>query len=82
MNEFFLKNPNLNFILGKGGSGEGLGLVIFFTKNPNLKYNIFGGWAVIGGEGGDSVAMVSDFFYKESISKKQLRAWGEDGLGE
>ena len=38
------KNPNLNFILGKGGGGrQRLGLVNFFTKNPNLKYDIFGG---------------------------------------
>ena len=37
MNEFFLKNPNLNFILGKGGGGEGLGLVNFFYKESKPK---------------------------------------------
>ena len=32
----FKKNPNLNFILGKGG-GWGLGLVIFFYKESKSK---------------------------------------------
>ena len=41
------KNPNMNFILGKGGGG-GARLMDFFTKNPNLKYNLFWG---LGGEG-------------------------------
>ena len=46
----FKKNPNLNFILGKGGGSGGGGARfsefsdLFFTKNPNLKYNVFGGW--------------------------------------
>ena len=45
----FKKNPNLNFILGKGGVGGGGGgrgarFSDFFTKNPNLKYNVFWGW--------------------------------------
>ena len=33
----------------------------------------------MGGRG--SVAMVSEFFYKESKSKKKILGWGEDGSG-
>ena len=36
----------------------------------------------VGDNGGTgSVAMASDFFYKESKSKKKFLRWGEDGLG-
>ena len=47
----------------------------YFTKNPNLKFNVFGGGG--NGRGRGSVAMVSDFFYKEPKSKKNFfLRWG------
>ena len=52
MNEFLKKNPNPNFILGRGGGGGGVRFSDFsFTKNPNLKYNFF--FFFLGGGGGE-----------------------------
>ena len=61
--------------MGGGGKG-GARFSEFFTKNPNLKYNVFWGWGGKWGGRSGSVAMVSDFFYKESKSKKKIQVGG------
>ena len=44
VSDFFTKNPNLNFLGGRGGGRE---FVNFFTTIPNLKKKLlrwYGGW--------------------------------------